>query len=259
MGFSGGGSNILKSHTHNGLTALDGGALNFNDITQSQSSAGMVFYSDGTHLQQLAYPGSPAGETLTAAALSTSPTWASGGGGGTHTFLGSDRVTTARDYMTISISPTVSGSDIGKITACWTYQAVTDPSNWRITVNGITTAGFYNTQRCTLNNGVTGSLDANSYIEGMATASRQCYGIINCQAGTAEATAAPGDTMFAAQGSYASNGSGQYRGGYFTCAADTGLSPHSDTFNSFTEIKIECDGGDFQTGSQFSAWSNDIP
>jgi len=78
MGFSGGGSNILKPHTHNGLTVLDGGALDFNNITQSQSTAGMVFFSDGTHLQQLAYPGVPAGETLTAAAASTSPSWAAG-------------------------------------------------------------------------------------------------------------------------------------------------------------------------------------
>jgi len=80
MGFSGGGSNILKAHTHNGLTVQDGGALDFDDITQSQSSAGMVFFSDGTHLQQLAYPGVPAGETLTAVAASTSPTWGAAGG-----------------------------------------------------------------------------------------------------------------------------------------------------------------------------------
>ena len=83
MGFSGGGSNILKPHTHNGLTVQDGGALDFNNITQSKSSAGQVFYSDGAHLQQLAYPGVPAGETLTAAALSTSPSWAAAASGGT--------------------------------------------------------------------------------------------------------------------------------------------------------------------------------
>ena len=82
MGFSGGGSNILKAHTHNGLTVQDGGALDFDNITQSQSLAGMVFFSDGTHLQQLAYPGVPAGQTLTAAALSTSPSWVAAAGGG---------------------------------------------------------------------------------------------------------------------------------------------------------------------------------
>jgi len=78
MGFSGGGSNILKAHRHDGLVVQDGGSLDFNNITQSNSSAGEVFFSDGTHLQQLAYPGTPAGETLTAAAASTSPTWVAG-------------------------------------------------------------------------------------------------------------------------------------------------------------------------------------
>ena len=80
MGFSGGGSNILKSHTHDGTVAEDGGALDFNNITQSQSSAGDVFFSDGIHLQQLSYPAVPGGETLTAQALSTAPSWQAGGG-----------------------------------------------------------------------------------------------------------------------------------------------------------------------------------
>ena len=75
MGFSGGGSNVLLPHTHDGTVTQDGGPLNFNNITQSQSAAGEVFFSDGAHLQQLAYPGVPAGETLTAAAASTAPSW----------------------------------------------------------------------------------------------------------------------------------------------------------------------------------------
>ena len=204
------------------------------------------------------FSGGAVGEVLTATATDI-PEWASSGGAATPvTFLGSDRVTTPRNTMTVSISPTVSGSDIGKITACWTYQAVTDPSNWRITVNGITTAGFYNTQRCTLNGAsVVGSLESAGYIEGMASASRMCYGLINCFAGSSEATGGGNDTMFAAQGSWASNGSGQYRGGFFTCAADTG-GVHSDTFNSFTEIEIECDGGNFQQGSSLMVYSNNI-
>ena len=75
MGFSGGGSNVLLPHTHDGTVTQDGGPLDFNNITQSQSAAGEVFFSDGAHLQQLAYPGVPAGETLTAAAASTAPSW----------------------------------------------------------------------------------------------------------------------------------------------------------------------------------------
>jgi len=75
MGFSGGGSNVLLPHTHDGRVSQDGGPLNFSNITQSQSAAGEVFYSDGTALQQLVYPAIPAGETLTAAAASTAPSW----------------------------------------------------------------------------------------------------------------------------------------------------------------------------------------
>jgi len=77
MGFSGGGSNVLLPHTHDGRISQDGGPLQFNNVTQSQSAQGEIFYSDGTALQQLAYPGVPAGETLTATALSTAPSWAS--------------------------------------------------------------------------------------------------------------------------------------------------------------------------------------
>jgi len=253
MGFSGGGSNILKAHTHNGLTVQDGGALDFDNITQSQSTAGMVFYSDGTHLQQLAYPGSPAGETLTAVAASSAPSWASAGGG-SHTFVGSDRVTTARSSMTVTINPALSGSNIGKLTACFSYQAISSPATWRVTVNGITTAGWYVTQRMLLNAGVTADLDTSAYMEGMAAGNRQCYGIINLQCGTAEATAAGHDTNFIATGSWAGETPG-FRGGYFTCVSDN----PSSTFNEFTEIKLELSTGNIQTGGQLSVWSNDIP
>ena len=80
MGFSGGGSNVLKPHTHDGTIVQDGGALNANNITQMGMSAGDVMYSDGNHLQILSYPGVPAGEKLTAAPASTAPTWGTAGG-----------------------------------------------------------------------------------------------------------------------------------------------------------------------------------
>ena len=103
MGFSGGGSNILKPHTHNGLTVQDGGALDFDNITQSQSSAGQVFYSDGTHLQQLAYPGVPAGETLTAVAASSAPSWAAAASASTWTVIQEQTVaTTVIDTTSLS-------------------------------------------------------------------------------------------------------------------------------------------------------------
>ena len=53
MGFSGGGSNILKPHTHDSNIVQDGGNLDFKNITQSAMSAGSITYSDSNHLQEL--------------------------------------------------------------------------------------------------------------------------------------------------------------------------------------------------------------
>ncbi len=103
MGFSGGGSNVLLPHTHDGTVTQDGGPLNFNNITQSQSAAGEVFYSDGVHLQQLAYPGVPAGETLTAAPASTAPSWAAGAAGA-WTSEGNDINIVAGTDLSVSVS-----------------------------------------------------------------------------------------------------------------------------------------------------------
>jgi hypothetical protein len=59
MGFSGGGSSILKSHTHDGTIVQDGGSLNMNNVTQGSLTAGDIVFSDGVHLQRLAI-GTPA-------------------------------------------------------------------------------------------------------------------------------------------------------------------------------------------------------
>lgn len=73
MGFSGGGSNVLLPHTHDGRVSQDGGALNFSNITQSQSAAGQVFYSDGVALQQLSI--GAASDELRVNAGATAPEW----------------------------------------------------------------------------------------------------------------------------------------------------------------------------------------
>ena len=53
MGFSGGGSNILKPHTHDSNILQDGGNLDFQGVTQGNLSAGSLTYSDGSNLQEL--------------------------------------------------------------------------------------------------------------------------------------------------------------------------------------------------------------
>jgi len=115
MGFSGGGSNVLLPHTHDGRVAQDGGELDFNGITQSNSSAGQIFYSNGTALQQLAYPGIPAGETLTAAALSTAPSWVSGAAPtGTFELIDTVELTGTAAYIESTFT-SISGADISCI------------------------------------------------------------------------------------------------------------------------------------------------
>jgi len=59
MAFSGGGSNILKPHTHDSTVLQDGGNLNFQNVTQGNMSAGSITQSDGAHLQELTL-GTPA-------------------------------------------------------------------------------------------------------------------------------------------------------------------------------------------------------
>ena len=105
MGFSGGGSNVLLPHTHDGRVSQDGGPLNFSNITQSQSAAGEVFYSDGTALQQLVYPAVPAGETLTALAASTAPSWNAAAAGTNNRVILDSQTFTASTTSTITFTP----------------------------------------------------------------------------------------------------------------------------------------------------------
>ena len=73
MGFSGGGSNILKPHTHDGTIAQDGGALNMDGITQGSLTAGDVVFSDGSNLQRLAI--GSASDQMRVNAGATAPEW----------------------------------------------------------------------------------------------------------------------------------------------------------------------------------------
>lgn len=76
MGFSGGGSNVLKAHTHDGNIAQDGGALDMDGVTQGSLTAGDLIYSDGNNLQRLAIGGS--GQSLTSSG--SAPQWSAAGG-----------------------------------------------------------------------------------------------------------------------------------------------------------------------------------
>ena len=73
MGFSGGGSNVLKNHRHDATVVQDGGSLDADNVTSADLTAGDVIFSDGTHLQRLAI-GTPA-QQIQVNAGATAPEW----------------------------------------------------------------------------------------------------------------------------------------------------------------------------------------
>jgi len=52
MGFSGGGANVTKAHTHDSTVVQDGGSLAPN-VTQFGLTSGSILYSDGSNIQEL--------------------------------------------------------------------------------------------------------------------------------------------------------------------------------------------------------------
>jgi len=108
MGFSGGGSNVLLPHTHDGRVAQDGGPLNFSNITQSQSAAGQVFYSDGVALQQLSI--GAANDELRVNAGATAPEWYTPTSAAVWTLVGSVTVATTASDMTVTPTTPIDAS-----------------------------------------------------------------------------------------------------------------------------------------------------
>jgi len=71
MGFSGGGSNVTKAHTHDSTVVQDGGSLAAN-VTQFGLSSGSILYSDGSNIQELSVG---AGGKVLAVSGSSLPEW----------------------------------------------------------------------------------------------------------------------------------------------------------------------------------------
>jgi len=70
MGFSGGGSNVLKPHKHSSAVQ-DGSPLDMNNVTEATLTAGDIVYSDGSALQRLAI----GADGLILAVSGSTPSW----------------------------------------------------------------------------------------------------------------------------------------------------------------------------------------
>lgn len=98
MGFSGGGSNVTLAHTHSSAIVQDGGALDFDDVTQASGAAGDITYSDGNALQLLNI--GSASDVLQVNGAGLAPEWTTPAGGGVTQTLNSSDV--GVEYSTAS-------------------------------------------------------------------------------------------------------------------------------------------------------------
>jgi len=103
MGFSGGGSNVLKPHKHSSAVQ-DGSPLDMNNVTEATLNAGDIVYSDGSALQRLAI-GSTADSLVVSAGV---PTWGAATSNPlikvTKTFSNIDVGTTSMDIYTLPVN-----------------------------------------------------------------------------------------------------------------------------------------------------------
>jgi len=102
MGFSGGGSNILKNHKHDATVVQDGGSLDADNVTSADLTAGDVIYSDGAHLQRLAI-GTPAQQIQVNAGATAPEYFTPASAGSNYEFLGSSTIT-AGSPLTVSFT-----------------------------------------------------------------------------------------------------------------------------------------------------------
>lgn len=143
MGFSGGGANILKPHTHDSGILQDGGSLDFDNITQSSMANGSLTYSNTAHLQELAIGST--GDTL--AVSGGVPAWIPHG-----------------DYPVVELLGTYTGSaSIATVTISPAVDLATDYSEIWFVANLYTNSGVGFGDTLLLPNANSGSVYANTY------------------------------------------------------------------------------------------------
>jgi hypothetical protein len=150
MGFSGGGSNVLKPHTHLHNIAQDGGALDMDGVTQGSLTAGDLIYSDGSNLQRLAIGGS--GQSLTSSG--SAPQWSAASGAAVEfvasTELGSDSATMPLTWSSIPFN------DYSMVSVTFNVWAVLANDLEIKLQNPVLSGSSYITERMSIQGGASG-------------------------------------------------------------------------------------------------------
>jgi hypothetical protein len=132
LGFSGGGTNVLKPHTHDGSISQDGGSLNMDNVTQASLTAGDTVYSDGSHLQRLAI-GTP-GQSMTVSG-SNIPSWTSASGAASE-LIGTATASGSTSFIEVTFTA-ISEGDIAYIFGVFSGESSGGQGS-ELVVNGVT-------------------------------------------------------------------------------------------------------------------------
>ena len=119
MGFSGGGANVTKAHTHSSSIVQDGGALNFSNVTQAGMAAGDICYSNGTALQILNLGN--ATDTLTVNGAATAPEWAATAAGGSTMEFIATQTSTGADFTQFTFADAVNFTDYSEMFCTFSF------------------------------------------------------------------------------------------------------------------------------------------
>ena len=153
MGFSGGGSNITKSHTHSSSIVQDGGALNFSNVTQAGMAARDITYSNGTALQILNL--GSATDTLTVNAGATAPEWVTAAAGGSTMEFIATQTSTGSDFTEFTFADAVNYDDYSEMFCTFSYGTPTVSKDLNVRVGDTSAGGVVTTSTydlCLTNN-----------------------------------------------------------------------------------------------------------
>ena len=243
MGFSGGGANVTKAHQHDGTVIQDGGALDFNNVTQAGLSAGDITYSNGTALQVLGL--GSATDTLTVNAGETAPEWVAAAvvAGGSLELLDNQEVSIASTTITATFSPALTEADYSEIIVVLTFAPSDSNPESLITVNGISSS--YHTDGGYIEGGSQTLVDLNN--QGSATigynaeANRSNAALVHIHMADASYTGTKSSIMLVD----AMSGGSVYFSAGLQC---------NSTIVDIDEIEVSLSSGDYQIGSKMAIY-----
>jgi hypothetical protein len=242
MGFSGGGSNVLKPHTHDGTVTQDGGSLNMDNVTQAALTSGDVVYSDGVHLQRLAIGST--GDSLQVSG-SNLPAWATASAGSQglvhYELLASDDTSITANFTAVD------QDDISEIYVVACCIIDNDQVSTDLQVNGIM-ASNYNFDAMYVENGTVSTYD-NSAASNWFVGKRQLTG----DKAMLEAHITAGNTTIASTSRRYITGGGNWFGemGNVTWSGKISDNP----ITSINEVKLT---GSFLAGSYIAVYRHNV-